>query len=160
MEVKYFTWRRSTRCFTVTSALQLLSISVLILLAMPNPIVALRPQYVSISQLPHHQDMTSSFNEFVKTSGHQFSLGGKALYVNGANIYWLMSMATDVASRAAVTEVLTEAAGVGVTLVRTWAFSDGTDYHPLQVTPGVFDESVFQVICNESIQLKFGLELY
>jgi len=71
--------------------------------------------------------------------------------VNGANIYWLMSMATEETSRSAVSEVLNEAAGVGVTVVRTWAFADGTGYHPLQLTPGAFDESVFQVICKRSL---------
>lgn len=149
MEGMNLTRRSSIGCFTVISFLQWM----LILVSMPDWIGALRPKYEPISKLPHHHEtavshmtISSSGDEFVKTNGHQFSLGGKALYVNGANIYWLMSMATEETSRAAVTEVLTEAAGVGVTVVRTWAFADGTDYHPLQVTPGAFDESVFQVI--------------
>lgn len=123
-------------------------ISVVILLTMPEWLGAIRPRYEQRVALTS----SSSDDEFVTTSGHQFWLGGKALYVNGANIYWLMSMASrnEESSRASVTEVLTEAASVGVTVVRTWAFADGTDYLPLQLTPGVFDETVFQVFCNES----------
>lgn len=126
-------------------------ISVVILLTMPEWLGAIRPRY---EQRVAHGHMTSSSSDdaFVTTSGHQFWLGGKALYVNGANIYWLMSMASrnEESSKASVTEVLTEAASVGVTVVRIWAFADGTDYLPLQLTPGVFDETVFQVFCNVS----------
>ena len=91
-----------------------------------------------------HQNLkaSSGSGEFVKTSGHQFTSGSKVLYVNGANIYWLMNKVADESSRSAMMEVLQEAAGVGVTVVRTWAFVDGSDNHPLQLTPGVFDESV------------------
>jgi hypothetical protein len=140
------TWRRrSSRCF---------SLPVIKFPLLVASVGALRPKYEF--KLPHHIDhqaravhgslkASSGNGEFVRTSGHQFTLGGKALYVNGANIYWLMNKATDESSRSAVTEVLQEAAGVGVTVVRTWAFADGNDYHPLQLTPGVFDESVFQV---------------
>lgn len=154
------TWkRRSSRCFSlsITNPLHLV-ISALVLAALPNSIGAFRPNYRSSTPRHLHHDhqervvhrnileASTGSSEFVKTIGHQFTVGEKELYVNGANIYWLMNRATDESSRPEVTEVLQEAAGVGVTVVRTWAFADGNDYHPLQLTPGVFDESAFQVL--------------
>ena len=121
------TWRRNARCCSPSVTLSLhLIISVLVLVATPNSIGALRPKYKSsIPKLLHdhqaraiHQNLkaSSGSGEFVKTSGHQFTSGSKALYVNGANIYWLMNKATDESSRSTLREVVQEAAGVGVTV--------------------------------------------
>lgn len=81
---------------------------------------------------------------YVKTEGTHFSVNGNALFVNGFNSYWLMTMATDTAQRNKVTSVFEEAAAHGLNVSRTWAFNDG-QYKALQTSPGVYDEQVFQV---------------
>jgi hypothetical protein len=81
---------------------------------------------------------------FVKTRGKQFALNGQPMYVNGANIYWLMVFGANPYTKYAITDVLQQAAGVGLNVVRTWAFNDGNDYNALQTSPGVFNENVFQ----------------
>lgn len=102
MEGKCFTWRLRSK--------GLIILVLTVLLAMPDWIGAVRgPRHQREPRRQYATVSSSSLgdSEFVKTSGHQFSLGGKALYVNGANMYWLMSMAAEEGSRAAVTEVLT-----------------------------------------------------
>lgn len=84
-------------------------------------------------------------SNFVKTIGHQFVLNGRPLYVNGANVYWLMTYGSDSSTRWIVDDIFQQAAGAGITVIRTWAFSDGVQYKPLQIIPGVYDEQVFRV---------------
>ena len=79
---------------------------------------------------------------YVKTEGTHFSVNGNALFVNGLNSYWLMTMATDTAQRNKVTSVFEEAAAHGLNVSRNWAFNDG-QYKALQTSPGVYDEQVF-----------------
>ncbi|RCV08502.1 hypothetical protein SETIT_1G331700v2 [Setaria italica] len=79
---------------------------------------------------------------FARANGTRFTLGGRPFYSNGFNAYWLMYMASDPADRSKAAAALEEAARLGATLVRTWAFSDG-GYRALQVSPGVYDEEVF-----------------
>ncbi|KAJ1254442.1 hypothetical protein BS78_K053000 [Paspalum vaginatum] len=80
---------------------------------------------------------------FARANGTRFTLGGRPFYSNGFNAYWLMYMAADPAERSKATAALEEAARLGATLVRTWAFSDG-GYRALQASPGVYDEDVFR----------------
>ncbi|CAL5055953.1 unnamed protein product [Urochloa decumbens] len=80
---------------------------------------------------------------FVRANGTRFTLGGRPFYSNGFNAYWLMYMASDpAADRSKAAAALEEAARLGATLVRTWAFGDG-GYRALQVSPGVYNEEVF-----------------
>lgn len=86
-------------------------------------------------------------SSFVQTSGQRFVLNGKSLFVNGVNLYYLMTRASMPDSKHLVNDILQESASVGVTVVRTWAFADGdSDQHYLQVRPGVYNEAVFQVV--------------
>lgn len=81
----------------------------------------------------------------VRTRGAQFvGGGGRPFYVNGFNTYWLMVLAVDPSTRGKVTEVFRQAAAVGLTVCRTWAFNDG-GWRALQKSPGVYDEEVFKV---------------
>ncbi|CAL9193692.1 unnamed protein product, partial [Musa hybrid cultivar] len=80
---------------------------------------------------------------FVVRQGTQFVLEGSPFLFSGFNSYWMMHVAAEPAERAKVTEVLREAAAGGLTVCRTWAFSDGGD-QPLQVSQGKYDERVFQ----------------
>ncbi|XP_062217840.1 putative mannan endo-1,4-beta-mannosidase 9 [Phragmites australis] len=79
---------------------------------------------------------------FARASGTRFTVGGRPFYSNGFNAYWLMYMASDPADRSKASGALEQAARLGATLVRTWAFSDG-GYRALQVSPGVYNEATF-----------------
>lgn len=81
---------------------------------------------------------------FVQARGQQFVLNGKRLFVNGANMYYLMTLGSYPEGRRLVTEILRESAGLGVTVVRIWAFADGDANYNLQTRPGVYTEAVFQ----------------
>ena len=55
-----------------------------------------------------------------------------------------MVRAADPKSRCEVLEVLDKAASLGLTVLRTWAFSDGAQqWRALQRSPGVYDENTF-----------------
>ncbi|CAD6206935.1 unnamed protein product [Miscanthus lutarioriparius] len=81
----------------------------------------------------------------VKTRGNQFVVGDRPFYVNGFNAYWLMILAVDPSTRGKVTEVFQQAAAVGLTVCRTWAFNDG-GWRALQKSPSVYDEDVFKAL--------------
>jgi mannan endo-1,4-beta-mannosidase len=65
---------------------------------------------------------------------------GAPLYFNGWNSYWLLSSS----SPALAAEMLRRGRRMGLTVCRTWAFSDGGP-GALQISPGRFSEPVFQV---------------
>ncbi|GAU27148.1 hypothetical protein TSUD_104570 [Trifolium subterraneum] len=80
---------------------------------------------------------------FVMRNETQFVVDGKVFYVNGWNSYWLMDHSVDFSSRFKVREMMKIGAKMGLTVCRTWAFNDG-HYNALQISPGHFDEQVFQ----------------
>jgi len=79
---------------------------------------------------------------FVGRAGTHFADAGTGapLYVNGWNSYWLLSAR----SPALAAEMLRRGRRMGLTVCRTWAFSDGGP-GALQISPGRFSEPVFQV---------------
>lgn len=79
---------------------------------------------------------------FVTTRGPHFVLNGSPFLFNGFNSYWMMHVASDPSERYKVSEVFREASAAGLTVCRTWAFSDG-GYRPLQISPGTY---VFRVL--------------
>lgn len=70
---------------------------------------------------------------------------GSPFFFNGFNSYWMMNVASDPNQRYKVSNVFRDAAAAGLTVCRTWAFSDGGS-QALQISPGVYDERVFQVL--------------
>ncbi|MQL84043.1 hypothetical protein Taro_016564 [Colocasia esculenta] len=80
---------------------------------------------------------------FVRVVGTQFVLGGSPFLFNGFNSYWMMHAAAEPSERLKVSDVFREAATAGLSVCRTWAFSDGGD-RALQLSPGVYDERMFQ----------------
>lgn len=82
---------------------------------------------------------------FVERRGAQLFLEGRPFYINGWNSYWLMDQAVEPASRHRVSDMFRSAAGMGLTVCRTWAFNDGA-YNALQLAPGRFDERVFRAL--------------
>lgn len=82
--------------------------------------------------------------DFVTRNGTQFVVDGEVLYVNGWNSYWLMDQAVDEYNRPRVRTMLQAASKMGLTVCRTWAFNDG-GYNALQISPGQFEERVFEV---------------
>lgn len=81
---------------------------------------------------------------FVGVRGQHFILNGNPFFAHGFNAYWLMSLASDPSQRFKVSTAFQEASSRGLTLARTWAFSDG-GYNALQTYPGVYNEKMFQV---------------
>ncbi|KAF7824941.1 Mannan endo-1,4-beta-mannosidase 5 [Senna tora] len=56
-----------------------------------------------------------------------------------------MQVAIDPTQRYKISHVFREASSIGLTVCRTWAFSDG-GRQALQISPGVYDERVFQAL--------------
>ncbi|KAI9109661.1 hypothetical protein K1719_019291 [Acacia pycnantha] len=80
---------------------------------------------------------------FVRSRGTHFLLNGNPFYANGFNAYWLMYIASDPSQRFKVSAAFREATSHGLTIARTWAFSDG-GYRPLQYSPGFYNEQMFK----------------
>nr|GEY60612.1 mannan endo-1,4-beta-mannosidase 7 [Tanacetum cinerariifolium] len=70
-------------------------------------------------------------------------LNGSPYYANGFNAYWLMLLASDPSQRHKVSSAFQEASSHGLSVARTWAFSDGGDT-PLQYSPGSYNEQMFK----------------
>jgi hypothetical protein len=94
----------------------------------------------------------------VNRNGNQFTVNGRPFYVNGFNTYWLMILAVDSSTRQKVSDVFQQAASVGLTVCRTWAFNDG-GWRALQKSPSVYDEDVFKV-CNNSTHIYIFIVCY
>ncbi|KAM7516229.1 hypothetical protein LguiA_005812 [Lonicera macranthoides] len=82
-------------------------------------------------------------NGFITTRGVHFMLNGSPYYANGFNAYWLMYVASDPSQRPKVSAAFKEASSHGLTVARTWAFSDG-GYSPLQYAPGSYNQQMFK----------------
>ncbi|XP_027361676.1 mannan endo-1,4-beta-mannosidase 7-like [Abrus precatorius] len=82
-------------------------------------------------------------DDFVRTRGIHFMLNGYPFYANGFNAYWLMYTASDPSQRYKVSNAFREATSHGLTVARTWAFSDG-GYGALQYSPGFYNEQMFR----------------
>ncbi|PON93416.1 1,4-alpha-glucan-branching enzyme [Trema orientale] len=96
---------------------------------------------------------------YVKTRGVQLVLNGVPFYANGFNGYWLMYIASDPSQRDKVSSAFQEAKNHGLSIARTWAFSDG-GYQPLQYSPGSYNEQMFQgldFVVSEA--RKYGIKL-
>lgn len=80
-------------------------------------------------------------DEFVTREGTRLAIQGRSFYFSGANQYYIFYK-----SKAMIDEVLEDAARMGLTVLRTWAFSDGQthDGHSLQPRPREYDESGFE----------------
>ncbi|PON36139.1 1,4-alpha-glucan-branching enzyme [Parasponia andersonii] len=96
---------------------------------------------------------------FVQTRGTDFMINGSPFFFNGFNSYWMMTVASQPSQRYKISNVFREAAAAGLTVCRTWAFSDGGD-QALQMSPGVYNEAVFQgldFVISEA--RKYGVKL-
>ncbi|XP_034677432.1 mannan endo-1,4-beta-mannosidase 5-like [Vitis riparia] len=80
---------------------------------------------------------------FVQTRNTQFILNGSPFFFNGFNSYWMMNVAADPSQRSKVSDVFSQATATRLSVCRTWAFNDGGT-QALQISPGVYDERVFQ----------------
>jgi hypothetical protein len=76
--------------------------------------------------------------DFVKASGHKFTVGGTNFYHTGANIEYLQTE-----SDAVVDECLDWAESKGIQVVRTWAMQEGQPYS-FQPERGVWNELMFE----------------
>ncbi|XP_010522867.1 PREDICTED: mannan endo-1,4-beta-mannosidase 1 isoform X3 [Tarenaya hassleriana] len=90
-------------------------------------------------------DGAATTTGFVGRNGTHFVVRGERMYLNGFNAYWMMNAAADTASRTTVTAALRQASAVGMNVARTWGFHEG-GYEPLQISPGSYNEHVFQTM--------------
>ncbi|KAK2660564.1 hypothetical protein Ddye_007097 [Dipteronia dyeriana] len=81
---------------------------------------------------------------FMRTRGVQLMLNGAPFYANGFNSYWLMYMGADPSMKNKVSSAFQQAKDHGLSMARTWAFSDGGVDSPLQYSPGSYNEQMFQ----------------
>ncbi|GAA0144346.1 hypothetical protein LIER_04821 [Lithospermum erythrorhizon] len=105
--------------------------------------------------------MISSISSgFVQTRGTRFLLNKSPFLFNGFNSYWMMHIAANPNERYKVSNVFRDAVAAGLTVCRTWAFSDGGGGEALQISPGVYNEQVFQsldFVVSEA--KKYGIHL-
>ncbi|CAN1309742.1 Mannan endo-1,4-beta-mannosidase 5 [Linum perenne] len=90
---------------------------------------------------------SSSSWSFVEAKNAQFLVKGNPFLFNGFNSYWMMTVVAQPSEKHKVTQVFEQAKATGLTVCRTWAFSDGSSSsteQPLQISPGVYSEPVFQ----------------
>lgn len=114
----------------------------------PRPAPVINLLFLAVLAVPWHGAADDSI---VGVDGTQFvAKGGSTIYFSGFNAYWLMLMASDPSRRGKVVTAFRQASAHGLNLARTWAFSDGGD-QPLQSSPGVYDEAMFQVIDRSNV---------
>ncbi|WCJ24960.1 Mannan endo-1 4-beta-mannosidase 1 [Euphorbia peplus] len=82
-------------------------------------------------------------DDFIRRRGTHFLLNGDLFYANGFNAYWLMYVASDPSQRYKVSSAFQQASIHGLSVARTWSFSDG-GYSPLQYSPGSYNQDMFQ----------------
>ncbi|KAI3519230.1 hypothetical protein L1887_08257 [Cichorium endivia] len=96
---------------------------------------------------------------FITTRGVHFMLNGSPYYANGFNAYWLMLLASDPSQRSKVTNAFQQASSHGLSVARTWAFSDG-GVTPLQYSPGSYNEQMFKGLDFVVAEARrFGIKL-
>lgn len=110
----------------------------------------------------HHGASAAAGGGFVRVQGTRFALNGKPFFANGFNAYWLMLFGADPAQRGKVTAALSQAAGAGLSVGRTWAFGDGSSSgaNALQYSPGRYNENTFQgldFVLSEA--RKYGIKM-
>lgn len=88
----------------------------------------------------HHVEAEGGF---IRTGGLRFVLNGNPFFANGFNAYWLTSVASDPSQRYKVSNAFGEASSHGLSVARTWAFSDGGST-ALQYSPGSYNEQMFK----------------
>ncbi|KAH7666502.1 Mannan endo-1,4-beta-mannosidase protein [Dioscorea alata] len=112
-----------------------------------------------LALLAFEQGSSCQIDSFARPSGTSFLVNGLPFYANGFNAYWLMDKAFDPYERDKVTSAMKEASSYGLTIVRTWAFSDGGG-RALQISPGNYNEEMFKALdFVVSEASKYGLRL-
>lgn len=96
---------------------------------------------------------------FVSTSGRHLVLNQKPFYVHGASQYYLFFKPQEM-----VDEILHDAVALGLNVMRTWAFCEGTGQEGFcfQPKPRVYDEATFRkldYVIYRAGQLKLKLVL-
>ncbi|XAR55690.1 Mannan endo-1,4-beta-mannosidase [Bertholletia excelsa] len=126
-------------------------------------ILLLLRNYCSSSWLPSSWSRSSaSSSKFIRIRSNRFYVDGSSNFLfTGFNSFWLMNVAADPTRKHKVSEVFREAATAGLTVCRTWAFSDGGPA-ALQISPGVYDQHMFQAldfVISEADKYKIRLIL-
>jgi mannan endo-1,4-beta-mannosidase len=101
------------------------------------PAVAAPPDAAS----RHGSPVSPASPGFVTVGHGGFAVHGSPFRFGGTNCYYLHQQ-----SHYMIDAVLGDAARMGLTVVRAWAFADGTGggYRPLQTEPYTYDEAAFE----------------
>lgn len=104
--------------------------------------IALGAMLVWLALVP---TLAGAANEgIVSAQGGKFFLGANEFRFVGTNAYFMLDAATD-GSRHHTDEMMKLANALGFTVLRTWAFLDGTKYGAaLQPSAGVYNEAAFR----------------
>jgi len=85
-----------------------------------------------------------SHGDFIYASGTDLMHRGKVFRYIGTNIYYLMAYSTMPDLRKYVDTLFDDAEKMGIKVIRTWAFNDGSrQWNALQASPGVYKENAF-----------------
>ena len=84
---------------------------------------------------------SSEKDEFVRRQGSEFLLGARTFYYGGTNNYYLHYQ-----SKFMIDNVLTNAAAMGLRVIRLWGFMDGKAHNGIvmQEEPGVYPEKGYE----------------
>ena len=104
----------------------------------PPPALAVQPDARSMGSVG------ATTLDRVTIDDGSFRKGGKEFHFIGFNQYYMLDKARRPSERHIVDETLKDAAELGMTVMRTWAFDDRPT--GLQVLPGVFDEDTFRAL--------------
>lgn len=89
---------------------------------------------------------TPAASEFVCVSNGQLQLAGQPFHFAGTNNYTFLSYAADANLRPQIDAVMASADSLGLRVLRTWAFNDGSGWNSLQTAPNVYDPDVFAAL--------------
>ncbi len=85
-------------------------------------------------------------SSFVAVSNGSLTLAGQPFHFAGTNNYTFLTYAADAGLRPQIDAVMASADSLGLAVIRTWAFNDGSGWNALQTAPNVYDPAVFEAL--------------
>ncbi len=93
-------------------------------------------------------------DNFIKTSGNNFSLDNNPFMFFGFNAYYLQSEAGKIESRYIIDDVFESAKNIGVNVIRTWAFYESSSFS----NPSVIRKSPYEIQESGLIALDYVIK--
>ncbi|EIE19597.1 glycoside hydrolase [Coccomyxa subellipsoidea C-169] len=127
---------------------------------------------ISEKALPENPYSASYPEDFVVRNGSQLQVNGERFHFAGFNNYYLPTYAADphflIERTGDVDVVFRDAKKLGLTVLRTWAFADGSQWNAIQPSLGILDERVLSggldyvvaMACSHNMRLVLTLTNY